>query len=670
MKGSGVRLRGEPKVACTSMFHRFSTWWRALSVVLLSLATVTWPMAAHAESTASFVVVHQNPVVLLSARGSGRFETTLRFANPGKVVTAQVSLYPRVIARSQLAPIISGTGETGSSISTTGNFTITCLAHDRATFGITLFSASPGKSDADCENRVARLHLDCTGANCDGVYPISYSLSTLNSTQTTWSLLSVQTGSIERPLRVDIIEDVEPPSLKHPAVATGVLRAIANHAQTPVTITADYRTLSALQSSETSQDIALRAAYDKALASPLHRGVAAPPANIDFAGLVSNGLTTQVGQQLSLSTSLLRQVTGRYADSPIVLNGAVTLADMKALAAAHVGDVVVHESSLALQPSTTLDWGAPFHVPDVPSLTVLAVDGPLDQLVNDASITPDLRAVLTLNTLAFLHFEEPNAPSQRSVVVEMSPTRASAAFVNDLLNGLDSSPFAIASSLSPSFSSSLVGTNNAPKTRNLVTAASSTWSAGNVRSLFFAIGQISSFNQAISSAPVANTLSVAVAQSEVIGEPPARQNAIDNAQAALNDQLGNFSVDQSSITLAGPGTALPVTVLNRAGYSVTAVVHLITDRLSFPKGDQQIVTLDAPTKSLRIPTSNHRGSDLTLQIVVTTPNDQVVLARTAIQVRIAGNSVVGYLLTLASLLVLAYWWVRTYRRTPKGRHAR
>jgi hypothetical protein len=111
-------------------------------------------------------------------------------------------------------------------------------------------------------------------------------------------------------------------------------------------------------------------------------------------------------------------------------------------------------------------------------------------------------------------------------------------------------------------------------------------------------------------------------------------------------------------------------VLSRAGYSVTAVVQLITDRLSFPKGDKQVVTLDSPTKSLRIPTSNHRGSDLTLQIVVTTPNGQVVLARTAIQVRIAGNSVVGYLLTLASLLVLAAWWVRTYRRTSKGRHAR
>ena len=111
-------------------------------------------------------------------------------------------------------------------------------------------------------------------------------------------------------------------------------------------------------------------------------------------------------------------------------------------------------------------------------------------------------------------------------------------------------------------------------------------------------------------------------------------------------------------------------MLSTANYSVTAVVHLITDRLSFPKGDSEVVTLDSSTKSLRIPTSNHRGSDLTLQIVVTTPNDQVVLARAAIQVRIAGNSIVGYLLTFASLLVLAVWWVRTYRRTSRGRHAR
>jgi hypothetical protein len=98
-------------------------------------------------------------------------------------------------------------------------------------------------------------------------------------------------------------------------------------------------------------------------------------------------------------------------------------------------------------------------------------------------------------------------------------------------------------------------------------------------------------------------------------------------------------------------------------------VHLITDRLTFPKGNTVAVTLDSQTKSIRVPTSS-RGGDLTLQVVVTTPNDQVILARTAIQVRIAGNSVVGYLLSIGSLLVLGFWWLRTNRRRSKGRHAR
>ena len=73
--------------------------------------------------------------------------------------------------------------------------------------------------------------------------------------------------------------------------------------------------------------------------------------------------------------------------------------------------------------------------------------------------------------------------------------------------------------------------------------------------------------------------------------------------------------------------------------------------------------------SLRIPTAGARGSSLTLQIVLTTPDGRLELARAAVQVRIAGTSVVGYLLTGASLAVLALWWWRTNRRRSRGRHA-
>ena len=113
---------------------------------------------------------------------------------PSSAVTVQVSLYPRVIARSQLAPIISDAGETTASIATTGNFSLTCVSHEYATFSIALVTSADSTKKSNCENRRAQLRLKCVTTQCDGVYPVSYSVSTNDDTQTTWSLLSVQIG--------------------------------------------------------------------------------------------------------------------------------------------------------------------------------------------------------------------------------------------------------------------------------------------------------------------------------------------------------------------------------------------------------------------------------------------------------------------------------------------
>ncbi|HEY5105102.1 MAG TPA: hypothetical protein VII65_08680 [Acidimicrobiales bacterium] len=184
------------------------------------------------------------------------------------------------------------------------------------------------------------------------------------------------------------------------------------------------------------------------------------------------------------------------------------------------------------------------------------------------------------------------------------------------------------------------------------------------------IGNVTSYTQGIRSGDIAAQLHVAVARSEISGGPNQRQNAINAAQHFLDTQLAQFSINESAVTLAGSGTSFPVTVISHAHYTVVAEVHLVTDRLSFPKGNAVLVTMNSPTQSIRVPTANARGSSLTLQVVLTTPNGQVVLARGAIQVRVAGTSVIGYLLTFASLFVLALWWWRTNKRRSKGRHAR
>ena len=363
-------------------------------------------------------------------------------------------------------------------------------------------------------------------------------------------------------------------------------------------------------------------------------------------------------------------MSGRYADGPVVLSGNASPLALKAMVAAHLDDVVVNDDALSPAPSTTLEWGSPFHPDGFTALTALATDAPLARLATDSSVEPGRRAVMTLATLAFLHYEAPDAPSTRTVVVEIPVAGLSGTFIDDLFPGLKADPYVNISSLTPSFNASLIGTNGAPRSRTLSHQSFPRWSTLNVSSLTSLIGEVESFDAAIDSTSVANSLDVAVARSENGVDPGTRQNAITSAARALSEQLSNFSVDQSSITLAGPGTSLPITLISRADYSIKAVVQLVTDRLGFPKGDKVDVTLDSSTKSIRIPTSNHRGSDLTLQVIVTTPNGQLILARTAIQVRIAGTSVVGYLLTFASLFVLAFWWLRTYRRKPKGRHAR
>ena len=653
------------------MFHRFSTWWRALSVVLLSLATVTWPSAAQARTTTSFKVLHQDAWVTLSASGTARLRISLELPSPHAKAQVRVSLFPRIVTRSQLTPIIDGAGSPATAVARTAQIALDCASHRSVALTVGLYTRRPGRQQSPCRTRGARMRLPCSGARCDGVYPLSYTVTIDGATTTEWSLFAIQATAVEQPLHLNWIETFEPLTLQHSSRALAVLDTIAGNRSLPITLSADYRTLSQVMPyTKAPLNQLWDQALVKALASPLHRVIVAPPGNIDFGGLVANGLRTQVAQQLSLSADLLRTITGRYVDGQVLLSGRPSRSGLAALVAAGMRDAILPESALTVAPSTTLNWGTPFHIQGVQSFSALSIDQPLSQLATNEAIEPGRRAAMTLATLSFLHFEAPDASSSRSVVMVTSAANTPAGFVADLMSGLDHDPFVQASSLGPSFNTSLIATNGAPATRTLLRSKPSPWTPVNVSSLATLIGAINSYDQAMTANSVSSALSSSVAQSEVVGSPNGRQQAISRALNELNNQLKQFSVNSGAITLAGPGTALPITVISRAGYPVNVVVHLITSALSFPKGDNIATTLSSPTTALRVPTSNHRGSSLTLQVIVTTPNGQVVLARSAIQVRIAGTSVVGYLLTVASLLVLAYWWLRTYRRRPKGRHAR
>ena len=650
------------------MFHRFSTWWRALSVVLLGLATITWPSASSAATTPVFTVEHQDATAVMSSSGTARIVITLAFRHPSDTTQVSLALYPRIVMRSQIAPIISGAGVSGPAAASTGSFEPDCTASRTSTIAVVFFTGRPLTSRGRC-GPLPRLRLACRGATCDGVYPLRYAVSAHGTTTVSWSLVAIQTAPVASPLQFSWITTLGAGTWSKSVRTAAVLTAISRRPTMPLTVSANYETLSSAYEAGT-RGAAWRGALNHAVASPLHRIIDAPPQRVDFAGLAANGLGAEVKSQLNLAGQLVGAITGRYLDGPVLLEGEPSAATVAALGAAGVSNVVVPENRLTIEPSTTLTWGSPFHITGGGSPIALTDDQPLSALAVDGAIEPGRRAAIMLATLAFLHFEAPNAPASRSVIVTVPATMTSIPFFNQVAAGLTADPFVVASSLVPSFTSSLVGSDGAPSTRSLLAVPPSHWSARNIATLTALAAQVNSFSQAITDHAVAFALRVATARAESVGGASARQNAINAATAGLNAQLAKFTVDPSAITLAGPGTALPITLHSTASYTITAVVHLLTNQLDFPKGSNVVVTLGAPTTSVRVPTVSHRGSSLTLQVNVTTPDQQVLLAHAAIQVRIAGTSVVGYLLTLASLLVLGAWWWQTYRRRSKGRHAR
>jgi len=651
------------------MFHRFSTWWRALSVVLLGLATLAWPSAAQAGPTAVFSVLSQGSVANLSSHGASAFSLVLAVPH-GRADSVVLDLYPQISYRSQVTAIIDGTGVSSTVVADTAVSAPTCVTATTLTLNVSLYSADGTGPSQHCGTSPVHLRLPCQGAACDGVYPLRIAVTVGGVRQIEWSMIAVHSTTVLIPLRVDYVAVVDPTAWSAPANAEANFGVISRYGSLPLTLAVDYRPLGRALLSSSSR--AWRDSLSSALTSPQHRAIVAPPSTADYAGLAANGFASEVGQQVSLADKFLKSVTGRFTDGQVFVTAPTSSAALSALANAGVTEAVLPDAAFTPTPSTTLGWGAPFHPNAVSNVTALATDSGLEQLASDTSIEPGRRVALTAATLAFLHFEEPNAASARTVVVPLNVGTLSATYLDGLLSASQNNPFFAPSTLAPSFDTTLVGTDLSPVDRTMSAAAVSTWSNANVTTLRSLISRTASFVQGIASPTQLVTFELYQALPEQVGGAPERQAGLNAATTYLNEQLSSFRIDNSSITLTGSGSELPITLFSTVRYPVTLVLHLITDRLQFPKIQNQevAVTLAAPTNPQRFATVDRQGASLTLQLELTTPDGKLVVAHSAVLVRVAGTSVVGYILSGASLLVLAWWWLRTYRRKSRGRHAR
>ena len=606
-------------------------------------------------------MLHQDASTTLSPGGTAPFGLSFH-APAGALVT--VALYPHLLDRGQITQLLSGSGVGDTPVSVATLTSPHCTANTSLTVTLTLTLRTGPRCGRP------QLVLPCRSGTCDGVYPLRYTVRSGGDVASTWSMVALRSTAIHTPIHLVVLVDINDTTWANAPLATRSLQALANATAVPLTVATSYHPLGQAAFATTSHATEWRHLFSALLSSPLHQAIVTTPAGADFGALAANSLSGEVAAQLQLSGALIRQVSGRYSAGAVFADGTPSIADVDALAHAGVSHLVVHGTALAPDPSGTLLWGAPELLLSHPRVSELAIDDPLSILANDTTISPALRATLVLTTLSFLHYDAPNAASLRTVLLQLSPTQCGAGFVHELLRGLKSNPFVTPESLDPSFSDNLIGSNALPSTWQLAPTSTTTWNHNAVSSLATLLSQMHAFEQGIANTGVVTALTSMVFDTERSGTSQQRQVALDAAQSGLNRELSNFHIDNSSITLTGQGTALPITIVSRAHYPVTVVVHMRNPSLVFTKGSTFPVTLSAPTTVVRVPLRHAYGSDVTLQISLTTPNGVVTLDHTAVQVRIAGTSFVGYLLSFGALLVIAVWWWRSYRRTSKGRRAK
>jgi len=642
------------------MFHRFSTWWRALGVVLLGLATVTWPSAALASTSPSSSTTLTLLAQTATATMHGNVaDLGVALSYPRGTSSVTVTLYPALANRGQLAPLLAGHSDGDAPVAATTLYSTTCTPASRL---VTVQLVPRGASATPACGRPV-LMLPCARSSCDGVFPLRYQSSSAAGTTSLWSLVAVHVSSVLQPLHVALLADVTPASTTN-NLTVATLRALRGYPTVPVAVGINYATLDQLSTSTPLWRQALTALFKQRTKTPL----VAPPAAIDYANLANGSLRGALALQFSLSSAALGTLTTRAAAPVLWLRGAPTAADVQAVAALGHTRVLLSDSALAPDPAATLSWGAP-ELASGTSATVLATDSELSDLVSNAAIAPAQRAALALGTLAFLHFDAPNDAAVRTVPIVLTTSTVGAPFVADFVRGAQQSPFLRLTPVVSSFAPSLIGSNGITRSWSLATSNSPAWSSQNVQSLAVLLSQEKSFGMGVASAPMASYLGATVATTAMSGAADQRQSVIDAARAVLHHQFGLFTIDNSTVTLTSQGTALPITIESRAHYTMTVLVHVVANSLSFTKGPVFAATLASPTTAIRVPLRHAWGSNVTMQIYLTAPNGAVVLAHTAVLVRVAGTSVVGYLLSGGSLLVLALWWIRTHRRTSKGKHS-
>lgn len=149
-----------------------------------------------------------------------------------------------------------------------------------------------------------------------------------------------------------------------------------------------------------------------------------------------------------------------------------------------------------------------------------------------------------------------------------------------------------------------------------------------------------------------------------------RSERLRRLGAALDAELGHITMPtRRSLSLTSRTGEIPITIGNEGGRPAKVLLRLSSDKLEFVGGREKQVDLSRANTTVRFRVKARASGTFPLSVGLFTPDGKTSLTPQPIRFSIRSSSVpgVGIAVSVAAVLVLGLWWLRTLVAAARAR---
>lgn len=404
-----------------------------------------------------------------------------------------------------------------------------------------------------------------------------------------------------------------------------------------------------------------------AIASPAFEVASTTYARASIARLDSEGLRSDAAQQLVTGRSQVTQILGRAPDPSMFVDGVYGLdaRSARTYAAAGAKEVVLDPTTI---PGRPLGRFGPDRVVEIRSSTLdfhaLVLDGPIRDRLELPVADPVLTAMGVTAETAGSYFELPGLAAGRLLVIGTS-SLPEPSVAGPLLGAIATAPWLRIRTASNVDSEPALGPVGDPKGIGVL----ATDGSARFRQSRAARRQLDIFSRVLvkpSGDDEVARLDRTILTSESADYDRSSNGAITLARSArerARHHLDRISIPPRRITLTSRGGQVPITVVNRSGYTIRVRIQLDSQKVAFPTGSSGIVEVpgkarDASLGTLPFALVARAAGSFPVSVQMKTVDGENVIGTGEILVRSTAVSAVTFMATAGGAVFLLVAWAR------------